>query len=395
MRPLHKKKKMPPRPQLLALFAAILCVSLVGISLSLSLPLLSFALESRGASATFIGLNTGMAGAATLMIAPLVPGLAARLSVAGLLLIALLGGAATLLAFWFTPNIWLWFPLRYAFGAALAVLFVLSEFWINAAAPEKSRGLVMGIYAAMLSVGFACGPFLLTLLDQNTVWPYAIGASLFILATAPVMLAGRLAPRLEPGESPTSVFEFMRVAPAATLAAFVFGAIETGSMSLFPLYGMDLGYTATHSALIVTTMALGNIVAQIPLGILSDRMSRFRILLILATIGAVGAALLPLVSANPYLFFTLIAVWGGLSAGMYTVGLAHLGARYKGADLANANASFVMLYSLGIILGPPLLGAGFDLYNPHGLPLSISLLFIGYIVWVKARQRACFAHKSS
>jgi MFS family permease len=384
-----------PRHQFLALFAAILCAMLVGVALSLSIPLLSFALESRGASATFIGLNTAMAGIATIAIAPIVPRLAARLGVPGLLLITLGGGAVTLLAFWVTPDVWLWFPLRFLFGASLAILFVLSEFWINAAAPDNRRGLIMGIYAATLSLGFASGPVILSVLEMDSIWPYAIGASLFIAAAFPVMLGARLAPDLGHERSSISVFGFVRAAPAATLAAFVFGALETGGMSLFPLYGVHLGYTPYQAALIITAMSIGNVLAQIPIGLLSDRVNRLSLLMVLAGIGAIGALFLPFASSDLYVFYAVIAVWGGFSAGMYTVGLAFLGARYKGADLANANASFVMLYSLGLAIGPPLLGVGYDLFKPHGLPLGISLMFVCYLVWVQLRHNPHSRHKSS
>uniref|UniRef100_UPI0013D393F4 MFS transporter n=1 Tax=Klebsiella pneumoniae TaxID=573 RepID=UPI0013D393F4 len=62
------------------------------------------------------------------------------------------------LGFLVVEPLWAWFPLRFVFGASLAVLFVLSEYWINAVAPEARRGLVLGIYATALSLGFAAGP---------------------------------------------------------------------------------------------------------------------------------------------------------------------------------------------------------------------------------------------
>jgi MFS family permease len=369
------------RQKIQAIAAAVSCIAVVGIGLSLSVPLLAFALSARGVSATMIGVNTAMAGLATIMIAPFIPRAAAILSVRKLLLIALLLGAATFVAFWYAEPFWMWFPLRFLFGASLAVLFVLSEFWINAVAPDSRRGLVMGIYATSLSAGFAFGPTLLAALGQYGPLPYFIGAGLFVAAALPIGLAGGLTPTLEQGPKNHPI-HYLRAAPSAMLAAFVFGAVETGGMSFLPLYGLRIGYTETAAALLVSILALGNVFVQIPLGLVSDRFDRRRLLIALAIIGAVGSALLPLVSGHSAALFPVVAIWGGLVAGLYTIGLAYLGGRFVGAELAAANAAFVMMYSMGMLAGPPLLGFGLDLWDPHGLPLTISALFVAYVALV-------------
>jgi MFS family permease len=373
------------RSQVLAIATAILCIAVVGAGLSLSIPLLSFVLEQRGVSGTVIGLNTAMGGIATIMVAPFIPQLAARLGVRLLLIGALLLGAAVFVAFYFVGPLWLWFPLRFLYGASLAVLFVLSEFWINAAAPERSRGLVMGIYATVLSVGFALGPTVLTLVPRETFAPYLIGASLFLLAMIPVALAGRLAPKVEYSQH-SSILMFLRAAPIAIMAAFVFGAVETGGMSFLPLYGLRMGYGETAAALLVSILAVGNVVVQIPIGLISDKVDRRKLLLILGAVGTAGAALMPLVATRTEILFPIVAIWGGLVAGLYTVGLAHPGAEFKGTQLAGANATFVIMYSMGMLAGPPVMGLGIDLWNPHGLPASIAALFGIYTLIVARRM---------
>ncbi|MEP4115739.1 MAG: MFS transporter, partial [Nitratireductor sp.] len=55
----------------LALGAAIASISAVGMAIGLGMPLLSVILENRGFSATAIGINTGVAGLASIAMAPL------------------------------------------------------------------------------------------------------------------------------------------------------------------------------------------------------------------------------------------------------------------------------------------------------------------------------------
>jgi MFS family permease len=374
------------RRQIQAIAAATSCIGVVGIGLSLSIPLLAFAMEGRGVSGTMIGLNTAMAGIATIAVAPFIPRLAALLGVRSLIFWALALGAVTFIAFWYAQPFWLWFPLRFLMGVSLAVLFVLSEFWINAAAPEKARGLVMGIYATVLSLGFAAGPTILALFDRNSITPYLIAAALFVGAALPVAFAGGLAPKIEKSAK-TNFVGYLLAAPSAIAAAFVFGAVETGGMSFLPLYGLRMGYSEVSAAMLVSILAMGNVLVQIPLGFISDKVDRHKLLLLLGIVGAVGAALMPLIAHRTEILFPVVAIWGGLIAGLYTVGLAHLGAQFQGAPLAGANATFIMLYSLGMLAGPPLMGAGLDIWNPHGLPFSIAILFVLYVVVVAIRLR--------
>jgi MFS family permease len=364
--------------------AAIACIVSVGIGLSLSIPLLSFALDAKGASRTLIGINTAMAGVATIVCAPFISGWARAFGVRTVITAAIAVGAVSLLAFQVVEPLWAWFPLRFVFGAALTVLFVLSEYWINAAAPEQRRGLVLGIYATALSLGFAVGPQVLTVVGTTGWPPYLAGAALVILAALPVALARGMAPVIE--DHPSSGFAtFLWAAPAATLAALAFGAVETGGIALLPLYGTAIGLDTMGAITLVSVFVLGNVLFQIPMGLLADRIDRRWVLMFCASVGAGGMAVMALVPLSVTGLSILLFFWGGIVAGLYTVGLAHLGSRFRGADLAQANAAFVVMYSVGLIVGPPLAGAGMDLWPPHGLPATLALLFTAYLVVVVGR----------
>ena len=130
--------------------------------------------------------------------------------------------------------------------------------------------------------------------------------------------------------------------------------------------------------LLVAAIAFGNVVLQLPLGLLSDRVDRRRLLLVCTAIGFTGAAILPLLASNLVLAVLLLFIWGGFIAGFYTIGLTHLGSRFRGADLASANAAFVMMYSVGSVIGPAAIGTGLDLWPPHGFAYVIAVFFVVY-----------------
>ncbi|WP_163579258.1 MFS transporter, partial [Klebsiella pneumoniae] len=84
----------------------------VGIAIGLGMPLLSVILESRGHSASMIGLNTAVAGLASIAGAPLATPIATRLGVAWTMLIMIAAGALAFVGFHFATAFWMWFPLR-------------------------------------------------------------------------------------------------------------------------------------------------------------------------------------------------------------------------------------------------------------------------------------------
>ena len=368
-----------------SIMAAIAAISAVGIAIGLGLPLLSVILEKRGVSSSLIGLNSAMAGLASMAVAPVTTQMAARFGVANTMLMAILVAAVSAIGFYFAHAFWMWFPLRLFFHGAITILFILSEFWINAAAPSARRGLVLGVYATVLSLGFATGPALFALIGSNGILPFAVAAAVILLAALPIFIARNDNPVLEPGPQGPFV-RFIWLVPTATAAVFVFGAVESGVLALFPIYAGRSGFSESQGALLLMMIGLGNVLFQIPIGLLADRVRDRRILLVtFATIGLCGAMLLPFVVQNWLMIAIILLFWGGCVAGLYTVGLTHLGSRLNGRDLASANAAFVFCYSIGMLTGPQTIGASMDLFGNNGFAWSLALYFGLYLALALSR----------
>jgi MFS family permease len=370
----------------LPMIAAISSISVVGIAIGLGMPLLSVILESRGHSASMIGLNTAVAGLASIAGAPLATPLAMRLGVAWTMLLMIAVGAFAFVGFHFAPDFWMWFPLRVALHISLTVLFILSEFWISTSAPPNRRGLVLGIYATVLSLGFAAGPWLFAHLGSSGFLPFGVTIALVTLAAIPVLAARNESPTIVADSETAHFLRYVWLVPTATFAVLVFGAVETGGFSLFPIYGSRIGYSEADAALLLTMIGLGNVLLQIPIGMISDRISDRRYLLLAcATVGLVGTVFMPLFAQNWHLMAALLFVWGGVVAAMYTIGLAHLGSQLSGHELASANAAFVLCYGVGMVIGPQAIGIGMDAFGPSGFGWSLAIFFAAYMALVLVR----------
>ncbi len=366
----------------LSVGAAIASISVVGVAIGLGVPLLSVILESRGHSATMIGANTAIAGIASILAAPFATPLAARFGVVWTMLMMIVLGGVSFVGFYVAPSFWMWFPLRATLHFALTVLFILSEFWISTSAPPRRRGLVLGLYATVLSLGFAFGPWLFAQVGSQGFIPFGITCVLVALAAIPVLAARKEGPDLggHTGHSSAGFLRYIWLVPMATAAVLVFGAVETGGFALFPVYGARIGYSEADAALLLSAVGLGNVVMQIPLGLLSDRMrDRRYLLLFCAAVGLAGMLALPSFMASWWTSAAILFVWGGVVAGLYTIGLAHLGSRLSGRDLASANAAFVLCYGIGMLVGPQAIGIGMDIYGTAGFALTIALFFAAYL----------------
>ncbi|RWX78815.1 MFS transporter [Neorhizobium lilium] len=363
-----------------SLFAAISAISAVGIAIGLGLPLLSIILEKRGISSTLIGLNSAMAGIAAMAAAPVTTKLAHKFGVAPTMLAAVFVSAFSAMGFYYATAFWMWFPLRVVFHGGITTLFILSEFWINAAAPPRRRGLVLGIYATVLSVGFAIGPLIFSVIGSEGILPFLVGAAAILVAAIPIYIARNESPALD--EKPQKHFlRYVWLVPTATVAVFVFGAVEAGGLSLFPIYANRSGFTEAQSALLLTVMGIGNMACQIPLGIVSDRLrDRRPLLTAMAVTGLIGALAIPFLVESWALMAVVLFFWGGCVSGLYTVGLAHLGSRLKGSDLAAANAAFVFCYAVGTVAGPQGIGAAIDLTGNDGFAWALASFFGLYVL---------------
>lgn len=368
------------------LIAAISCIALFGVSQGMTHPLFALVLERNGWSSGMIGLNGAMVAIATLTLAPFMPRMIRRVGLPAFLTGGAVLSALSLLTFPLFDSFGAWLALRYVQGAAATALFVGSETWIIADSHEGSRGRVVGFYATVLSLGFAAGPLILTGVGFEGWTPFVACAALALMCILPLATAWGDAPGTEAGDvSSIAPLRFLRTNPAILGAVILFGAVEFGVMALLPVWGVKSGLDRDAATFLISVLVLGNVVFQIPLGAAADRFNRRAMLILCGVTCLVAAGLLPLFAGMRWPLWATLFVWGGLVAGLYTVALVELGARYRGATLAAANAAVVSAYGIGALVGPPLVGAAMDAVDPHGLSIALAAMASVYLAVAIAR----------
>ena len=354
------------------IIASITAVGVFCLTAGLSSPLLALILEDMGASSGLIGLNAAMGPIGIILSAPFVPRLAQKFGAWFICVTSLCSSAVLLLMLAVFRDVMIWFPIRFFLGVAISAIFIISETWINQLAMPRIRGRIIGIYNTVAAAGFALGPLTLAVIGSQGWPPFLVGITGILIALPVFVLARDHLPGFD-GREDASVFSFLSLAPMLLLAVAFAALFDQVALSFLPIYGLRHGLTEATSSLALTVMIIGNVVLQIPIGWLADRISRRFLMSIMAIATMIGSLLLSLLIGESMLLWPMLFVWGAIAFGIYTIALVELGDRFSGALLLAGSGAFGMMWGIGGIFGPPVAGAAMDLIGPEGLPIILGL----------------------
>jgi MFS family permease len=369
------------RASLAALFASNFSF---GLAFGGFAPLIALLLESRGVDSVIIGLNTSMSPLGVICMASLVPYCIKRLGSANAFFIGV-GISVTAMALMpIFESLSAWFILRFVIGAGLAVPWIVSETWLNTVTLDKTRGRTMAVYAAILAGGFAAGPLILTVVGTEGPAPFYWCTAVFAVAILPMITIRHLAPRIDFPEH-SGIWAMTLAAPTIIGAAIVAGVLDTSIFSFLPIYGLRLGMTEENAVFFLSLFLIGGLTLQLPIGWIADHVNRRTVLVCCGAVAAVAPLLMPLVIDQSLLLGSMLVIWGAAGWSMYAVGLAMLGERFKGGQLASANSAFIMGFEGSNIAGPVMAGFAIGIWEPHGLMVFMAIVAALFVLLAVGR----------
>ena len=367
--------------------AATGCISIVGMMTGLTWPLLSLRLDAQGVDSRLIGFNAAAQALAIIVIAPLAPRLVGRLGVIRTLAACIVAAIASLLLLPLIPNVYAWFPIRFLLGAAVSTIFIVGETWIVQVSPREMRGRIVGIFGFVWAGCFAAGPSIIRVTGVGGWAPFLVGAAIVLAAALPLPFAQGGTPTIG-SAGQLRIGKLFRAAPATLLAVFMLAVLDSVNDSFLPLYGIRNGLDQATAVTSLTVLLAGLTLVQLPVGWLSDRMDRRR-LLIAVVVAIVGLELLlPLAIRSSWTFWPLVAALGAAVGSLWAVSLILVGERFHGADVAAANTARGVLYGVGSFCGPSLAGWALQLWDPHGMPAVIVIIGVLFLPVAILAERA-------
>jgi MFS family permease len=359
------------------LIAACAAVCVFAFSLGEIFPLLSLNMKADGVSPRMIGFNTAMAPIGILVAGLFIPKLSHAF---GAKRVALFMAFATGGIFLLYPVLnWLpaWFLLRFTQGVTVATLFALSEAWVLSNATGKWRGLVVGAYATCISATFGVGAAVIGWVGIEGHTPFVIGAVVLCLAALPMSLLTAEASEADYEHVP--MLSFLPKAPMLMGAIFVHAIFDGGMLGFLAVYGRDKGMSDAVAAVLITALSFGNVFFQIPIGWIADKIGKNRMMIVCFVLTIVGLIVLPF-SVNSVWIWPLMLFLGASGFGIYTIGLAQLGDRFRGADLIAGTAAFSTAWGLGALTGSVACGLAMNQFGPDGFPQALLVIFVMYLI---------------
>lgn len=265
----------------------------------------------------------------------------------------------------------LWTALRLIDGLCIAGVYVCLESWLNERAEAGSRGTVLAAYMIALYIGQAGSQFLLNIDGAAASLPFVAASILISLSAIPVALTRIDAPPLT-SAAPLPIGALYRISPLGAGGAAITGAMLGAFYALGAVYARRLGMELSQIAVFMSTVILGGVALQWPLGLLSDRFDR-RQVIVLAFAGASAAGLaVALIGAPGPALLACGALFGGLSFALYPLCVAHANDHLAPEQRVAASGGLVLIYSMGAAAGPFAAGSIMTAVGAQGLFLFIA-----------------------
>lgn len=335
------------------------------------LPLLSVSLRHEGVSDLGVGIMSGLPWVGVLITSSLVPLVTRSFGLKYTIVIGMCLSLLAFLGFAGTRNVGLWALLCLLMGSALSLRWAGMDTWINGSFPDHLRGKLTGLYELIMSGSIAFGPAVLALSGDTGYLPFLVAALVLAVSASVTGIVGQeSAQARQQGTLPSRRFEILFHAPAAFIGIFVVGLTEAVNLSLLPLFGLSSGFSVHGSALLVVMVQAGGALGALLIGGLADHLNRLKLsrfcacLLVVLPVGLI----LDLHQALwPWLMF-----WGAVQGGLFTLGIISLSTRHSGLGLASAMTFSMVVYTVGGIVGPPILGGLISLFGGDGFVFGLT-----------------------
>jgi MFS family permease len=355
-------------------------VSIVGISgfsQGMLLPLIAIIFENSGVSSSLNGLNATALYIGILLVSPFME---YPLRKFGYKPIIILGGllvAMSLSLFPLWQSFWFWFALRLLIGIGDHALHFATQTWITSFSPENKRGRNLSLYGLFFGVGFAAGPLMTPLINLHEALPFIISSILCFCGWFLLFLLKNDFPEqtIEVNSMKETIKRFrsaLKYGWVAFLPPFGYGFLESSLNGSFPVYGLRIGLEVPNISVLLFSFAIGAIVFQLPLGMLSDKFGRRMILISILFIGFVSFTSASFLEESVFALTICLFIAGMVVGSTFSLGISYMTDLTPKNLLPTGNLLCGIAFSIGSLTGPFLGGLFIEYTNNISYFLIIS-----------------------
>ena len=280
-----------------------------------------------------------------------------------------------------------WFVLRVITGYSMVSIYTIAESWLNDRSSNKNRGKVLSIYMIILYGSMGLGMFMLNFSSPEKFQPFILISVLMSAALLPILLTKRKPPQFKKIQS-MSLKDLYDSSPLGMVSAVLYGIVQSALFTLLAVYAAAMNFSIFDISLVTFLLAISGAVSQYPIGYISDKFDRRKVI-IYSTFGAAIFAFLAIFSVGTmYLpeglgssklwFYIFLVLFSVCSLPMFSLILAHTNDFITRDKFVAAGAGLQFAFGLGAISGPFLCSLLMGLLGNNGF--FVFLIFFHCVI---------------
>lgn len=357
----------------------VIIVSISGFSQGMLLPLISVIFEQDGVSATINGLSATGLYIGTLLISPFMEPPLRKFGYKPIIIVGGLIVIVSLMLFPLWKSVAFWFVLRLLIGIGDHALHFSTQTWITSFSPQQRLGRNIAIYGLSFGVGFAVGPLFVQLIEIFEGLPFIISSILCLCAWVLIFFVKNEKPELVKGTSADGgtwkrFGAAFAIAWVAFIPPFSYGFLESSLNAIYPVYALRNAIEVTSLSYILAAFSIGGVVSQLPLGVLSDKIGRRKVLIIMLGLGALTFGTASFFETSSLTIGTLFFIAGMFVGSTFSLGISYMADLTPKELLPTGNLMCGISFSIGSLSGPFLGGLFIQLFEGFSFLILVAVL---------------------
>lgn len=268
-----------------------------------------------------------------------------------------------------------WTIFRGMHGFAIAGTYMVLESWLNEKSSNEARGTIFAIYMVMTTCGIMIGQFIVPLGDTSDTILFIICALAFLASLFPTTLSTAASP------NPLTTVKvdlsaLLHRSPIASVTSLFCGIITGSWFSLGPVFITLRDISTSDGAIMLASVMAGGTLGQFPFGMLSDKIDRRIVMIIIAAIGSISCLFVYAVDLESLnLFFVLMFFLGLAIFPLYSIAIAHANDFSAADEFVETSSGLLVIFGAGSVAGPIIGAFSIQILGPEGLFALISLSF--------------------
>ena len=226
------------------------------------------------------------------------------------------------------------------------------ESWLNTRSNNKNRGVLMSLYMLTTYLGAGTGQLMLNIPDGSGVIVYILVSILYSIALVPISLTALPSPDISVHKDISLVYLY-KISPIGVVSCIVSGVFVGSFYTLGAIYTHEIGLDLSQTALFMSFGIFGGMLAQLPVGRLSDKFDRrFVLMWACGLLFFVAPWIHVLIDNGRWELIAAAAILGSGTFILYPISVSHVNDLISDSERIHASGMLILLQSIGMIAGP-------------------------------------------